>query len=1740
MSDPASFELLRKRLAAAAAVVRGKTDALNAQRLAIFGRVEPKLLARLSARTEHNCIARDVVRVGDLLLFGYQVFMGLKRETTVNDVFCLYRLKDHTEAAELETVAIESSFLADSRFAADFKELVTYYKATTLEQLRVVNDKLLMLFRTGSQLGDRKVFRFAIEPATGGRAGGVQYIDNRGERDHVLPPAFDFEWTNVTREMHVLGRHPHANILDTVFVETVGGDLTVKIENNTESGLGIFSEPVEDKTQSLADAEISYADLRHQLLIRVKPYREATSRYLIFNKRMKTVLRCDEIGVSCVQLPEDHGIVFPGGYALESGEYKRFSELGLNFDGFRLKRVIRAPNGEDVLYVFYEEISGRYGLLPYNLIDRAIGQPLMADGYARYLDGAILLFVPETGEASRLHAMQLWRTPFSDIEHATSYKTPNGLLGRLGNASLVRALAELRQLTQLAEDARVIGQFERLFKLGQKCAEGYLWLSEVEAGALLPDVQGLARTAQSALEAFEQLEQAKLKAASAVKLQATAVRELISIVAAKLWQKPEDFTDAILKFKRKRGELTALAEQAHVLASDIEPLDTAITEELNRVGARALKFFADPNAFASLKEGLRRAGVELEKATGSSALKPIATELDTLAESLDGLTELISSFEHSDPQQRADLLSSTGTLYSDVNRLRAGLRAKRDSLLEREQGAEFGAQLQVLEQSLASTLSRSDTPEAIDEALAKALSQLEQLDGRFADQPQFAAELTNRRETTLEAFAARREQLSAVRDKRAQGLKESITRVLDGVPRRVAKLTRNEDIHGFFAGDSLVERARSQIADLRKLGRAVDADELSGKLRSLRESGLRDVRDRIELGQDGNTLKLGKHRFSVANRALDLALSFDSHGFSISLTGTDYRKPIADAATEAFKSVWQQTLPSENSETYRAEYLAYRLFQGMRSGSQAGTAISGGGKSDTIELSVDERTALHEGLQEAAKDQHQSLVEQINLIAAKRPMDDYQRGVHDRDAAQILFALEKLDVHAGALRTRAPARVLAQAYFSGLRAEPAHELKATAAGLHWLDGQNQPVAIPESWLKSLALVCSELQFASSSNDTELCLAAAQHLIAALGASDAFPATGAALDLAAKIEDTVPKALLSGLKDSRAPLGERLNLLDAIAHTIDSSATSDLRIEAAAIVLLALTRNRANVELDVNLEGMLGEHARIAGGKYHLDLPEFLARLGHFERVTLPTFKGFAQLKSQLIVAERERLKLSELQAKPLAGFVRNRLIDEVYLPLIGNNLAKQIGTLDDKRADRSGMLLLISPPGYGKTTLMEYLCDRLGMIFVRVNGPTLGHDVVSLDPAGTAHRGASEELEKLNLGLAMGNNVMLYLDDIQHLSPEFLQKFISLSDATRRVDAIVDGQAVTLDLRGKRFAIVMAGNPYTETGEVFRIPDMLANRADVYNLGDVLSGREALFADSYIENCLNAHPQTAAISEKGRDAVLACMRLAAGSDAELPPELSLEAIEVLKRMISVRDVLARVNAAYVASAAQDDSFRTEPPFKLQGSYRNMVKLTAQLSALMTTAELDALIRDHYRGEAQTLGARAEENLLKLAALIGQPTADESARWTTLCENFRAQQKQGGKNSDGSTKIANLLADIALQIEKQSSAADAQQSSSRKLSEASNKEISGALKVLAHSAQAAGVANANKTNALVAPPELSHAFERLVKSYEETLVPLVSAMHHKMTLDHSIWEHVRQVRTDLDELVKRGKARGPGF
>ena len=62
-------------------------------------------------------------------------------------------------------------------------------------------------------------------------------------------------------------------------MECVGGDLTIKIEDNTDSGSGILSEEVEFKDQTLDDAEIFYAKIDQIILLKIRPFQE---RDLIF------------------------------------------------------------------------------------------------------------------------------------------------------------------------------------------------------------------------------------------------------------------------------------------------------------------------------------------------------------------------------------------------------------------------------------------------------------------------------------------------------------------------------------------------------------------------------------------------------------------------------------------------------------------------------------------------------------------------------------------------------------------------------------------------------------------------------------------------------------------------------------------------------------------------------------------------------------------------------------------------------------------------------------------------------------------------------------------------------------------------------------------------------------------------------------------------------------------------------------------------------------------------------------------------------------------------------------------------------------------------------------------------------------------------------------------------------------------------------------------------------------------
>ncbi len=466
-------------------------------------------------------------------------------------------------------------------------------------------------------------------------------------------------------------------------------------------------------------------------------------------------------------------------------------------------------------------------------------------------------------------------------------------------------------------------------------------------------------------------------------------------------------------------------------------------------------------------------------------------------------------------------------------------------------------------------------------------------------------------------------------------------------------------------------------------------------------------------------------------------------------------------------------------------------------------------------------------------------------------------------------------------------------------------------------------------------------------------------------------------------------------------------------------------EVAAFVLTQNYHKKQVVNVTSTVE-ILGLKSIESNLTYTLDYYEFSARLDYFHSKIKPSFLALQQLKKHWVEQKKKEVKLHTFTSQVLTSFVRNKLINDVYFPLIGANLAKQLGAIgDNKRTDRMGMLLLVSPPGYGKTTLMEYLADRMGLVFMKINGPSIGHEITSTDPSEAKNAGARQELEKLNLAFEMGDNVMLYLDDIQHCNPEFLQKFISLADGQRKIEGIYNGEAKTYDLRSKRFCLVMAGNPYTESGDKFQIPDMLANRADTYNLGDISGSRGDLFDLSLIENALMSNEYMVRLTQPSYQNLYKLYDAIQQNDSnfDLEGNFSSQEIEdfkqVLLKIIQVRNTVLQANALYIKSAAMSDDYRNEPNFKLQGSYRDMNKLVAKIQPILTEKEVEAIVLHHYQNESQTLTTGAESNLLKLKELMQIQTEDEQKRWEEIKTTFMKNKLLKGVGGDD--RMAQVIA-----------------------------------------------------------------------------------------------------------------------
>ncbi|MBK8476465.1 MAG: DNA repair ATPase [Opitutaceae bacterium] len=1483
----ATYEIIRQRLQANGAALRERMGRLDARRQEVFGTIEFKLLQSDRITTAHNCMPRDMVQLGQgRFLFGFNVLFGLKKEIELADVFAAYQ-RDAAEGSFKET---DLTSLDDKVFLTDFKRLYQVYAKAAFSKFSLIGAHLYFVFQVGAGGNDIAVFKWAFN------GGQLRYVDGRAEaefRREGFPPQFEFRWQTPPRESFRYGSHSHVSIEDRIFVDCIGGDLTLKVEDNTATGEGIYAEPVEDRNQKVDDADISYTTpLPHVIVLKVRPYKETAARYYMFNEKQQTAVRVDSIGQSCALLPEDHGLIFPDGYYLATGDLKRFDSRERDLV---LERIVHAPNGEDSLYVFYNRSTGEYVLLPYRLIAQKIEERITCHGFSLFADGYLVLF-RNGDEAQKHHTIQLRQTPF----HQPGYEPPgqrDAFLYQVGNKDVVRCLAECNEvLTLVGRESPYAELYSDLVKRCGAILDAYPWLKSDEGFQLDDALRQLAAAADKAVEEFDKVRRLQREAAQRVRDARARCEERFNLVRRASFRTLPDFVQNLAALRQLRGELITLKEVRYVDLAAIGETETSVAAQSAELAKRCVSFLLQPAALEPYRVRATEYQVAAEKVAKGAEGRKIAEAVAAEGGELELLIEIVNSLRIDDATEATRIIDCITAIYATLNQVKAALKNRLQSLAAAEGTAQFAAQMKLLGQAVASYLDLCQTPAKCDEYLNRLSVQIEELEGTFADYEDFTVQLAEKRTAVFEAFEQRKVTLVEQRNRKTAALLTAAERVLKSIQNRLAALKSVDEINALMAADLMVGKVRDLIAQLLDLGDSVKADDLQGRLKSLQQEAVRQLRDKQELFVGGSeVIQLGKHRFNFNTQPLELAVVNRDGVPHLHLTSTKYFAPITDEAFLAARDVWDQELVSENAQVYRAEYLAARLL----------AAVEARGETAAIAArSAEERLAL------------------VRDFAASRYDEGYTKGVHDLDGARIFDALVVTHELLQLARYEPTARACAVVFWH--RFCPAETRRLWTAKLKGLGERNRLFpgdAGQHDYITALRALLAAFIADTRLYPAEISTAAGEYLFHELSGGDAFVVSREANEAVAAFQQQLISnggaAALAGTRASLAahPGGELDSVRDFVRGFVRGRPEAAHYVEEIAALVFCggdFSPRVVSAKTTQTLEGMKGAHAVVREGRYVFDYAAFRQKLAHYDASVAPRFTQLQQCKRALLERERTQLRLEEFKPRVLTSFVRNQLIDQIYLPLVGDNLAKQIGAAGAaKRTDLMGLLLLISPPGYGKTTLLEYVASRLGIVFVKINGPALGADVTSLDPAGAPNAAAREELQRLNLALEMGDNVMLCIDDIQHCSAEFLQKFISLCDGQRKIEGVWRGQARTHDLRGRKVVVVMAGNPYTESGQKFRIPDMLANRADTYNLGDIIGGSRESFEASYLENAVTSNAVLAPLTQRSQRDIRAFIRVAEGGAAEsfegsYSAQEADEIVAVMKKLIAIGDVILKV------------------------------------------------------------------------------------------------------------------------------------------------------------------------------------------------------------------------------------------
>lgn len=576
-------------------------------------------------------------------------------------------------------------------------------------------------------------------------------------------------------------------------------------------------------------------------------------------------------------------------------------------------------------------------------------------------------------------------------------------------------------------------------------------------------------------------------------------------------------------------------------------------------------------------------------------------------------------------------------------------------------------------------------------------------------------------------------------------------------------------------------------------------------------------------------------------------LSYSADDVRVRLEPTQLSRQVPRTTWEQFAPVLSMALPSEDAQMPRAAFLAGSLYLEAQ---EAPTAAH--------------LTRLVEG-QRAG-----TLLQLVAAAASARSAEGYQEGLHDEDAAALLSALMERHREAPALLVPPEARALGLLFWSTHPDEEARRqwhLRARSLGRLTPQLRSSALctftrALGEALRRGLEAQGIEV------SPSHIPLAAewlARELRAATPRFSLSQEASALRDsFLAFLDSSDQRELfrldLQGLEDRPA---DRLLLVRAwlasfigVERPLGPFDHEPFLFEAAVALAIASRVPREVMLLSswITVLDLRSEHAAIVGGSFSIRADVLLCEVSRMRTELVPLWHRWQAERAAV-----EGRLLDELSchvnwprgeeagletALRLTRLERSALFSPLRRLLLGVEAERGIPDEGSALPFRQALVVYVSPSALSPAPVLAHLAQQQQLIHVVIEARRIGGEVRELEPVTAPTQSARLELQRLLLGLELGEHTLLEVRDAHLLHPQLLQTFLPLAEG-RDLELVQAGGARRLTLHRRRFVLVFCTRPGCPG--LSTLPQALLSRVPVICGMGVPGHSTAILAEHFLE-----------------------------------------------------------------------------------------------------------------------------------------------------------------------------------------------------------------------------------------------------------------------------------------------------